>query len=151
MIPSDDEDGTGHRCSSHASSSNSQRDRVDKLRLTAEPVPSTAAVAAATWRAFNRPRMALAVLAVSLQHIAAHSDHLQYHHNRRQESVTKNDELLSSEDSQQQTQQQQQQQQPDETDEKSRVVPPPLPPVPVPTLPADVQTFSLDEGIEPDR
>lgn len=131
MIPSDDEDGTGHRCSSHASSSNSQR-------VNAESIPSTAAMAAATWRAFNRPRMALAVLAVSLQHIAAHSDHLQYRHNCRPQDtpVLITQELVGS--TVQQT---------GETD-KPKVNPPALPILPVPV---DVPTSSLDEGIEPDR
>ena len=83
MIPSDDEDvGIVNRCSSHASSGSGLASRdarvVEKLASGDESIPSKAAVTAATWRAFHRPRMALAVLAVSLQHIAAHSDHLQY-------------------------------------------------------------------------
>lgn len=142
MIPSDDEDGIGHRCSSHASSSNSQR--AEKL-ANLEALPSTVAAAAATWRAFNRPRMALAVLAVSLQHIAAHSDHLQYHQHRRRESL-----VAKADDHRQRADEVEQQQQPEGEQRLETVAPQPLPPLPA-ELPADVQAFSLDEGIEPDR
>lgn len=72
MIPSDDEELAGHRTAGHASSSH-VGDR--RRRTDAVPLPAPAAAAASTWRAFRRPRMALAVLAVSLQHIAAHSNH----------------------------------------------------------------------------
>ncbi|XP_057372606.1 G-protein coupled receptor 161-like [Daphnia carinata] len=147
VIPSDDEDGTGHaRSSSHASGHSSQsHHRVEhKLLASNAPhaVPSTAAAAVATWRAFNRPRMALAVLAVSLQHIAAHSDHLQYHRQQQEIEAKMNGATIRPVEEDEEKQPEEGQQQVDV----------PLQPA-VPVLPVadDVRTSSLDEGIEPDR
>lgn len=89
MIPSDDEEvlTAGQRSRSHTSSNASQgpsaaqtqsSGHINPVAETAPPSPaaqeSSPLTAAATWRALqqNRPRMALAVLVVSLQHIAAH-------------------------------------------------------------------------------
>lgn len=148
VIPSDDEDGTGNpRSSSHASGHSSHsHHRVDHKILTsnAQQVPSTAAAAVATWRAFNRPRMALAVLAVSLQHIAAHSDHLQYHQHRRQQEIINaklnGEVILPAEEDEPK--------QPEEVEQQVEIPSPPLPVIPAVD---DIPTSSLDEGIEPDR
>jgi hypothetical protein len=167
VIPSDDEDGMGGgihlRSSSHASGHHSNHcQRVENKLLnciTDESVPSTAAAAVATWRAFNRPRMALAVLAVSLQHIAAHSDHLQYHQHRRNQQdemmTAKNshvDQIIDDQPNQIKSLKQSDDDQvvvPLEQ-QQLEIVPPPPPPLPA-LLPADIRTSSLDEGIEPDR
>lgn len=150
VIPSDDEDGTGHpRSSSHASghSSSQSHHRVEHKLLASnaqQAVPSTAAAAVATWRAFNRPRMALAVLAVSLQHIAAHSDHLQYHQHRQQQEIdakTNGAVIRPAEEDEQK--------QPEEAEQQVEI--PLAPAVPVLLAADDIRTSSLDEGIEPDR
>ncbi|EFX80603.1 hypothetical protein DAPPUDRAFT_318188 [Daphnia pulex] len=179
VIPSDDEDGTGGglhlRSSSHASghSSTHCQQRVEHKLLGStdqSAVPSPAAAAAATWRAFNRPRMALAVLAVSLQHIAAHSDHLQYHQHRRPHQPemtaagkTNGGELISNRQMDGNDQQQppnKSLKQPDD-DQQVQLAEPPLdetvPPLPaaaalvLPIAADHILTSSLDEGIEPDR
>ena len=142
VIPSDDEDGIGHRCSSHASSSNNSQ-RADKLAAAAESIPSTAAAAAATWRALNRPRMALAVLAVSLQHIAAHSDHLQYHQHRRQQQ-----EVVARNQDHRDQKEEEEEEEGGQQPEQAQLGVPQLPPLPEPV---DVRTSSVDEGIEQDR
>jgi opacity protein-like surface antigen len=175
VIPSDDEDGTGGglhlRSSSHASghsSTHCQRVEHKLLGTDQSAVPSPAAAAAATWRAFNRPRMALAVLAVSLQHIAAHSDHLQYHQHRRPHQPettaagkTNGVELTSNRQMDGNDQQQPPNKsfkQPDDDNQVQLAEPqldetvPPLPAALVLPIAADhILTSSLDEGIEPDR
>ena len=122
-MPSDDEELAGHRSCSHTSSNTSQPNQEGAKRL--EPIPSPASTAASTWRAFRRPRMALAVLAVSLQHIAAHSSH---HHNQAssQNSCPATPQVTGV------VQQ-----------EANRETPAPTS--------SDARTSSLDEGIEPDR
>ena len=87
VLPSDDEDimTASHRTASNTSSNNSSQPSratpVDRAydRAVAEDAQQSitaAEAAAAAWRAgfLQRPRMALAVLAVTLQHIAAHSN-----------------------------------------------------------------------------
>lgn len=177
VIPSDDEDGTGGglhlRSSSHVSghsSTHCQRVEHKLLGMDQSAVPSPAAAAAATWRAFNRPRMALAVLAVSLQHIAAHSDHLQYHQHRRPHQPetaaagkTNGGELTSNRQMDGNDQQQPPNKsfkQPDDDNQVQLLAEPQLDET-VPPLPAalvlpiaadhSILTSSLDEGIEPDR
>lgn len=168
VIPSDDEDGLGGihlRSSSHASGhSTNNCQRVEHKLLNAdESVPSTAAAAVATWRAFNRPRMALAVLAVSLQHIAAHSDHLQYHQHRRQQQETINNaeqmnninrEIEENDQQQHQIMKSSSTKQSDDQvvmEQQLEIVAPPAPLPALLPVAADIRTSSLDEGIEPDR
>lgn len=128
MIPSDDEELAGHRSCSHTSSNTSSHKdaRVDRL----DSIPTPAVAAASAWRAFHRPRMALAVLAVSLQHIAAHSSHHHHEHQQPSESARPNAVEEASEN--------------DATPPTSEA---PVSPAPV----GDARASSLDEGIEPDR
>ncbi len=169
VIPSDDEDGTGGlhlRSSSHAlgHSTNCQRVEHKWLGTDESSVPSPAAAAVATWRAFNRPRMALAVLAVSLQHIAAPSDPLQYHQDRRaQQEMTaagksNGDELINRQidgNDQQQPPKSLKHPDNDEVQLEPQLETAPPPPLPAASLllpiAANILTSSLDEGIEPDR
>lgn len=103
-----------------------------------DSVPTHAVAAASTWRAFHRPRMALAVLAVSLQHIAAHSSH---HHHHQQPSQGGRSGMPLKDPVEETS----------ENDADDAVTPPtseaPLSPAPV----VEVRASSLDEGIEPDR